>query len=140
MQMQHRTLRKIAAVVFSFFVIGALILISKATQKPGKGDELEAIIAFTLCIVGSSLILERKRIDRFWKTFLFSCFAGFFPTYLYIVVNVIRFGFVVYFWLGLMVLTALFIFSALCALPFVGLFYWHRGRFLGEQSGRFDTI
>ena len=118
----------IAAVLFSVLMQMFLIAYSIATQKPGKDDSFACIIALTLSVIGSSIMLTRRRTDGFWKSFMLSCFTGFLPflLYLVVVVTAISYGsrglkFV------LLMFGNLFAFAALCSLPIVALI--HRFRF-----------
>lgn len=120
-------MRKIAAVLFSLLVQIVLYASSIATQKPGKDDSLAYIIAFTLSIIGSSLILERTRIDRFWKIFLLSCFAGFLPCLLYLFVVAIKFDYGIDgFAFVVLMFGILLTIAALCSLPFAAIIYRFR--------------
>jgi hypothetical protein len=127
-QLPDQLRRKIAAVLFSYFLWGAFYLSARATYRPGDDHTLDTVLILSLSIIGSSLILKRQRNDKFWKVVVFCLFAGWFPIYSFVVVGTIRYGTGGYFVLGLIVIVVASIASALCSLPFVGLFFWHRGR------------
>ena len=143
-----RTLRKIAAILFSGFLQVGLVLVSMAlcatglmSRYPDQG--FDTLVFFVISIVGSSLILERALSDRFWKSYLFSVFCGILPFNLYFVIAAVLEGTQGYWGLGLIVVNFLLVISSLASLPIVGALYWARGRELatyltqGSQGWQF---
>ena len=131
--LQTRTLRKVAAIFYSGFVQVGFVLFSMATLwdrvVPSTIVELTALAVLISSFVGASLILERSAADRFWKSYLFSCFAGFLPFCVFCLVQAfLQSGIGGYAWFGIMLVTMVLVAAALFSLPFAGLFYWARGR------------
>ena len=137
MQLGTPTARKIAALLFPIAFQGLAVfgeIATKSPKRPQEDDSWIFLAILAVSIVVSSLILGRPSFDRFWKIFLFSCFAAALPFYLVVIVQSIRVGIGGYFWLGFIATNFLLILAAICSLPFVGLFYWSRGRQTSREA------
>ena len=122
--MKNRTRLRIGTLLFSLVVQLVFLAIAIARGPTHRDESPEVLFVFVVSIVGSSLILARSGFDRFWKTYLFSCFAASVPITVYIIVAGTVWGLGGYAWLGIIVFTILWIVSSVAALPFAGLFYW----------------
>jgi general stress protein CsbA len=134
MAFENRTIQRLAAVIFSLLINIGFYVIAWATQRPGKDDGLLMVTAFALSIIGSSLIMGRRRLEpreSFLRLYLASCLAGLLPCLLFVLFASIKYSYSVGSILfGTFLFGILMTVSAAVALPFVAMFYFKRERHL----------
>jgi multisubunit Na+/H+ antiporter MnhB subunit len=134
MAFENRTIRRVAAVVFSFLNTAGFYLLAWVTQRPGGDDGLLMVTAFTLGIIGCSVIMRRQPSEprnSFVRLFLASCLVAFLPCSLFVVFGSIKYSYgvggIVF---AILLFGILMTVSAVISLPFVAISYFRREKLL----------